>query len=177
MDTITQFGTFDAGVAAGQRLLSLFRELGTDIDVLPSPSPEELERIFQFIWAQNTIDRPYQSVKGFLSTVLRRSTYDAKIMHLYGSSDLIEAQSEYAPLCNLPSASGIITFGYWTGDLSDGDSWCIDIRADRLCCVPVGGPESLDEARQTAYAIFHDFQYLEAHLRRSAELRGWLPSR
>jgi len=172
---ITQFGTFEDGAKAGQLLIRLFRDLGTDVDRLTRPSAEELDRICQFIWSQNTIEHPYHSVRGFLSTVLRRETYCAEIMHVYGTTEIIEAQSEYAPICNLPSMSGMITFGYWTGDLSDGDSWCIDIRADRMCCVPVGGPETLAEARQSAYATFPDFHYLEAYLRRSAELRGWLP--
>jgi hypothetical protein len=176
-DTITQFGKFQHGADAGIALAKLFKELGTNIEDLEKPTDEELETIFRFIWAQNTIDRPYQSVMGFLSTILRRKGYSGEIMRVLGTSELIKAQREYAPMSTLPENSGLIMFGWWTGDLGDGDAWCLDIRADRICCVPVGSPETLDEARIGAYGTFHDFHYLEAFLRRSAELRGWLPNR
>ncbi len=175
MNTITQFGEFQHGVDAGKSLTRLFRELGTDIDTLEKPTNEELETIFQFIWAQNTIDRPYKAVMGFFSTILRREGYSAEIMDVLGASELIEAQREYAPICNLPVNSGIITFGSWTGDIGDGDAWCLDIQKQRICCVPVGGPETVEEARLSAYGVFPSLHYLEAFLRKSAELREWLP--
>jgi hypothetical protein len=176
MPSITQFGRFEDGVAAGLKLLGLFRDLGKRIDHLEKPSPAELETVFQFIWAQNIIDRESPSVRGFFTTVLRREGYGAEIMDVYGTSDLIDIQSNSAPICNLPAASGIITFGSWTGDLGDGDAWCLDIQGGSICCVPVGSPKTREEARLSAYATFYDFHYLEAFLRRAAELRGWLPA-
>ncbi len=177
MDTITQFGEFQHGVNAGMALLKLFRDLGTEIDTLEKPAAGELDTIFQFIWAQNKIDRPYRSVMGFLSTILRRKGYSTPIMDVLGAVELIGAQRSWAPICHLPINSGIISFGSWHGDLGSGDTWCLDIQVDRICCVPVGSPESVEEARLGAYAVFHDFHYLEAFLRRSAELRGWLPKK
>ena len=175
MHTITQFGEYHQGAQAGRSLAELFRELGTDINDLPRPTDEELNAIFEFIWAQNTIDRPYHSVMGFLTEILRRERYSTGIIQILGTSELIDLQQDYAPVSTLPIGSGIVMFGTWKGDLSDGDAWCLDIQADRVCCVPIGCPETKEEARISAYAAFHDLHYLEAHLRKAAELRGLLP--
>ena len=58
MDTITQFGRFEDGAAAGRALLQLFKELGTDIAELEEPTSDELFAkltISETTWYRNLV--------------------------------------------------------------------------------------------------------------------------
>ena len=178
MSTITQFGEYQDGMDAGLALAELFKELGTDIDELERPSAVELEDIFQFIWSQNTITKPYQSLIGFFTAILRRETYSTEIVDIFGTTDFIKNQGEgCSSVWTLPQKSRIIAFGSWTGDVDDGDSWCLDLNAERIICIPICFPETIKEAQLSAYAVLPELGYLEGYLRKSSELRGYIQKR
>ncbi|GHC65649.1 hypothetical protein [Roseibacillus persicicus] len=167
-------GSYSDGQEAGQKLLRLFDELGVSLSSKLPASENELEKVFELIRLPRT-KNGNPVMKGFLSTVLRKDYYNAEIIEVLGASTFIEDQTDCSPLSELAADSGLVQFASWTGDYSDGDAWCLDILEDRVVCIPVGVPETRAEALERAYGIFPDFLYLEAYLRCSAEIRGWLP--
>jgi hypothetical protein len=134
----------------------------------------ELDRVFDWV-ADSNEKRSLPYVNGFLSKILVPGGIRSNIIEIFGVDEVVSMQDEIAPICNIRKGSGIIQFGSWTGDYSDGDAWCIDLRASEIICIPVGsGYEDRDQTRAAAYGVLPNFSYFVSFLASSVLQRGWL---
>lgn len=170
--------TFEDGVKAGDGLLALIVELNPGLKNRCDEflSKEQLQPINDFI-VQRSGRYPYPYLEGFFSRVVKATELEGEIISLWGADEFIENQTQYAPICNMHSNAKFFQFASWTGDMCDGDAWCIDLEDQLIRCLTVtGGDEDMAVVRANTYGVYTSFDYLISHLRCSAARRGWLDS-
>ena len=166
--------SFEDGQLAGQKLLKLFADLGQLHSFKPAPF-NTVEQVISKVWSWSSNNEPHDMVLGFFSQILSESGYNTKILEVWGTDQFLHDQEDVAPICNIPNDSGIFAFAHWTGELSDGDAWCYDIKYGFIRCVPVSsGEEDADQSRLTSYGVTSNFHELSAYLRCEAERRDWI---
>ena len=168
--------SYEDGALAGTELLELFGEIGLSGSKTLASDPKsrtDIENLLRPIWRGRRDPDP--ACVGFLQTIMRSDDYDASIVAIWGYDNFIESQTKWGPICELTDERDVFQFGFWTGDMADGDGWCYDMANGMIRCVPVAvAPENCDELRQGSYAVYDSFHYLVAHLRCSARKRGWI---
>lgn len=168
--------SYEDGALAGAELIQLFGEIGEFASNALTGNLKtklDIEKMLHSIWRGG--GNPDPAVVGFLQTVMRSKDYDASIVAIWGHDNFIENQTKWGPICELPDERDVFQFGFWTGDIADGDGWCYDMADGMIRCVPVSvAPETCDQLRQGSYAVYDSFHYLVAHLRCSARKRGWI---
>ena len=170
--------TFEQGVTAGNNLLALLVELEPELETQCDVflKPDELQPIYDWIVTRSQ-RYAYPYLEGFFSRIIKPTELNSCIVTLWGADEFIENQSQYAPICNLPSEAKFFQFGYWCGDYCDGDGWCIDLDDQCVrCLIVTGGDENMDLVRRNTYGVFPSLEYLTSYLRTSAVGRGWLTS-
>ena len=165
--------TFEDGKLAGQKLRELFGDIGNAFALEPVPA-KTTEQVLQEVWALSSNSKPHDVVLGFFSEILSHSGYGSMILNVWGADYFLHGQEEEAPICNLPNDSGIFAFADWTGEISDGDTWCYDIEYNCVRCLPVSSASEgdADKARLASYGVSPNFHQLSAYLRREAEMRN-----
>ena len=166
---------FEDGVKAGNSVLNLISEITPALrETCEVSTPEEqLNPIFD--WIEEFGGKKFEYLEGFLSRIIKPQEVEGEIVTLWGADEFIKNQTQYAPICNIPTSAKIFQFGYWGGDLCDGDGWCIDLQEENVICVCVtGGYDDPNQVRQEAYGVMPKLNYFSAWLRASAEDRGWL---
>jgi hypothetical protein len=166
----------DEGKLAGQKVIRLFADLGAEAELkhvlaMGVPSIEEVKSTLQQVWARSSSGAPEARFVGFLSQLIRgRSCSD--LLNIWGLQQILDDQAGVAPICNIPSESGLFAFADWTGE-SDGDCWCYDIPYQSIRCIPVGsGYADANQSRLESYGVFPDLHHFAAYLRCTAELRN-----
>ena len=164
--------SFEDGKLAGQKLLKLFADLGQLHALKPAPF-NTVEKVLKEVWSWSSNIKPSDRVLGFFSQILSENGYDSTIVNVWGTDQFLHEQEDVAPICNIPKDSGIFAFADWTGELSDGDAWCYDMKYGFIRCVPVGsGKEDADQSRLASYGVTSNFHQLSAYLRCEAERRS-----
>ena len=169
--------SFEDGQLAGQKLLALIRELGDEL-LHFSPIPlKQVEALLADVWSRSSKYAPDDVVVGFISQFMTASGYSTDILNMWGADQFLYEQEDCAPVCNLPTNSGIFAFADWTGE-TDGDAWCYDIKHACVRCIPVGsGYNDPDQSRLESYGVSPNFYQFVAYLRCAAELREWISTR
>jgi len=165
--------SFEDGKRAGQKLLTLFADLGQAFELKPVPL-ETVEQLLQEVWSWSSKSKPSDVVVGFFSQILPADGYSSRVLNVWGADEFLLSQEDLAPVCNIPRDAGIFGFADWTG-LSDGDTWCYDVKYERVRCLPVSsGDGDADQSRLYSYGVSSDFHQLASYLRSEAELRNWI---
>ncbi len=160
---------------AGQQLLRLLADLGEN-PLTPAPR-ETIATVLKEIWGWSNSGEPNESVLDFFSQILPLSGHFTNILHIWGTDQFLYDQKNCAPMCNIPSASGLFAFADWSGE-SDGDAWCYDINFNCIRCIPVGcGVADADRSRLDSYGVLPHFEHFAAYLRFEAERRNFLTPR
>ena len=166
----------DEGNLAGQKVIRLFADLGAEAELkhvlaMGVPSIEEVKSTLQQVWARSSSGDPEARFVGFLSQLLRgRSCSD--LLNIWGLQQILDDQAGVAPMCNIPSESGLFAFAERTGE-SDGDCWCYDIPYQSIRGIPVGsGYADANQSRLESYGVFPNLHHFAAYLRCTAELRN-----
>ena len=174
MGDISQFSDFAAGVRAGERLIALIKEIGSNFAAKPPATEEQLVCIVDYIRRFTPANRPCPAVEGFIRTVLRADEANGEILTTLGASSFVTDQVASAPCCNLPNGAPLVQFAYWSGD-EDGDAWVFDFGSGVIRCLPVStSGASLVQVRAASYGVFYYLDHFVAVLRADAIRRGWL---
>ena len=104
---------FESGKDAGQRLCRLFAELEYELD-FGDPPLERIESVVTALCNATTAFSPNPIFIGFLSAFMREDACSTDILNIWGLGQLKSDQSEIAPMCNMPSDSGLFAFADWT---------------------------------------------------------------
>lgn len=175
-----EFGfTFDDGVEAGKSVVDVASRCSADPTRFPGACDRsELEDVFRFVEKHGN-GRRVPLIEGFLSQVVRGRTNTDSLIELWGVSDFIENQSNYAPICNLPDEFQLIQFGSWCGERSDGDGWCIDFADELIRCIPVACDDDhgVDYLKRCSYGCFPTLKPLGSYLLSVAETRDYCRNR
>ena len=166
--------SFEDGQVAGQKLLKLFADIG-QLNILKPAPLNTVEKVLNEVWSWSSNSKPSDRVLGLFSQILSEKGYQSAILEIWGTDQFLDEQEDVAPICNIPNDSGIFAFAHWTGELSDHDTWCYDIKHRFIRCVPVSaGKEDADQSRLASYGVTSNFHQLSVYLRCEAESRGWI---
>jgi hypothetical protein len=164
-------------IKEGESLISLVKTLNPGVEFPESTVAYESELNSVFEWVNNSLgyEKDFSYVNKFLSKILILGGFISDIVDIWGVDELISMQSEVSPISSLEEGHEIFQFGSWSGDLSDGDAWCVDMMHSSIICIPVGTDcADIDEARSASYGRLPNFSYFVSFLASSAIQRGWL---
>jgi hypothetical protein len=151
---------------SAERLIRLVRHLSTSKRQFGC-SPADLEPI----WKLYSV-RPSDELVQFLTLITPRRFVDIGVVKLMPPTDLLEYQTEYAPIY-YHTELNLFGLTYWTG-ISDGDAWVIDLRNDTIFNLSIGSEyESREAAVENSQLVFRDFDRWVSYLYGECLSRTW----